>query len=86
MNIRCDRCGLALLKMGALLFGPPDNGFSKKQHLCCDCYLIIRGEIELKRNQLDELANVQNAELFLLDGTNLGKVKDNLVVAVIITG
>jgi len=27
----------------------------------------------------NKLADVQNAELFLLDGTNLGKVKDNLV-------
>ena len=48
--------------------------------LCGGSHINDNGQRKIGTVLRNELADVQNAELFLLDGTHLGKVKDNLVV------
>ena len=48
--------------------------------LCGGSHVNDNGQRKIGTVLRNELADIQNAELFLLDGTNLGKVKDNLVI------
>jgi len=35
----CDKCGSELKEFGGILFSPPNNsGFTRKWHLCKNCY------------------------------------------------
>ena len=48
--------------------------------LCGGSHVNATGERKIGTVLRNELVDIQKAEIFLLDGTNLGKVKDNLVV------
>ncbi|MCK5024495.1 MAG: metallophosphoesterase [Thermoplasmata archaeon] len=48
--------------------------------LCGGSHVNDNGRRRIGTVLRNELADIQNAEMFLLDGTNLGKIKDNLVV------
>jgi len=42
IKVQCDACFVELDKPGALLFGPPsEQDWSRKHHLCPDCYIAI---------------------------------------------
>ena len=47
--------------------------------LCGGSHVNDNGQRRIGTVMRNELADIQNAEMFLLDGTNLGKIKDNLV-------
>ena len=48
--------------------------------LCGGSHVNDNGQRRIGTVMRNELADIQKAEMFLLDGTNLGKIKDNLVV------
>jgi len=50
LNIKCDFCPKYLEEPGAILFGPPRDNFSRKLHLCVDCFHRI-----LYQNNIDKV-------------------------------